>query len=249
MVLELVVSKWEKYNPRSDVKSSTWLRLSNDFFSDPDFYGTPMNLRIVYLFILCAASKKMDNGRCKINTKMAADQLLMDEKEVKKHVFELISLGFVQQVENQVISTRSNPIESGKLLSATNERTDERTYGLTSKSKTNATLSIKAWEDWIRCYQELSGNSDGMTQKSKALIQALIGKSFTLEDCSLVVRYKHGEWSGDDKMRKYIRPQTLFSSKFETYLDEAKNRPDENLDQKARDFISTYFPGANLEVM
>ena len=31
---------------------------------------------------------------------------------------------------------------------------------------------------------------------------------------------KFAEWIGDDKMKQYIRPATLFSEKFDTYLNQ-----------------------------
>lgn len=40
----------------------------------------------------------------------------------------------------------------------------------------------------------------------------------TLDDVRAVVRSKHAEWRDDDRMRRFIRPSTLFGDKFEEYL-------------------------------
>lgn len=53
-------------------------------------------------------------------------------------------------------------------------------------------------------------------------ILARLREGFTVEDCEEVIRKKSAEWGGTD-MAKYLRPETLFGSKFEGYL----NAPDD----------------------
>ena len=43
--------------------------------------------------------------------------------------------------------------------------------------------------------------------------------SLTVEDFYTVIDKKCAEWKGDPKMEKYLRPETLFGSKFENYLN------------------------------
>lgn len=45
-------------------------------------------------------------------------------------------------------------------------------------------------------------------------------EGFTVEDAKKVIDIKFAEWIGDDKMKKYIRPDTLFSEKFDSYLNQ-----------------------------
>lgn len=47
---------------------------------------------------------------------------------------------------------------------------------------------------------------------------ARLREGFTEEDCVEVIRKKCAEWGGTD-MAKYLRPQTLFGTKFEAYLN------------------------------
>lgn len=54
---------------------------------------------------------------------------------------------------------------------------------------------------------------------SKRHINARLSEGFTLEDFKKVIDIKCKEWSGG-KMEKYLRPETLFGSKFESYLNE-----------------------------
>lgn len=55
-----------------------------------------------------------------------------------------------------------------------------------------------------------------VTQKH---IKARLSEGFTLEDFMVVIDKKYNEWFDDDKMRVYLRPETLFGSKFENYLN------------------------------
>lgn len=56
---------------------------------------------------------------------------------------------------------------------------------------------------------------------SKATMRHILVRlreGFTVDDCKEVVRKKSEEWVGTD-MAKYLRPETLFGSKFEGYLN------------------------------
>ena len=59
------------------------------------------------------------------------------------------------------------------------------------------------------------------TPKTKKLIQARLKDGFSLDDFYRVIDKKCREWSNTE-MAKYLRPETLFGTKFESYL----NQPD-----------------------
>ena len=52
------------------------------------------------------------------------------------------------------------------------------------------------------------------------MIKARINEGFTIDDFKKVIDIKTAEWKDDPKMSKYIRPETLFSNKFEGYLNQ-----------------------------
>jgi uncharacterized phage protein (TIGR02220 family)/predicted phage replisome organizer len=59
-------------------------------------------------------------------------------------------------------------------------------------------------------------------------IKARINEGFTVDDFKAVIDNKCSSWLGDSKWEKYLRPETLFGSKFEGYLNEkAKGTPKE----------------------
>lgn len=57
------------------------------------------------------------------------------------------------------------------------------------------------------------------TAKTKSLINARLKEGFTVEDFKTVIDKKVEEWKNDVQMSKYIRPETLFGTKFEGYLN------------------------------
>lgn len=52
-------------------------------------------------------------------------------------------------------------------------------------------------------------------------IKARIKEGYTLEDFKRVVDFKVSEWTGKDDFEKYLRPETLFGTKFDSYLAES----------------------------
>ena len=57
------------------------------------------------------------------------------------------------------------------------------------------------------------------TDKTKTHIKARLREGFNLEDFMVVIDKKSKEWIGTD-MEKFLRPETLFGTKFEGYLNQ-----------------------------
>lgn len=57
------------------------------------------------------------------------------------------------------------------------------------------------------------------TQKTRTLIKARMNEHFTVDDFKLVIDKMCTEWMGTN-MEKYLRPETLFGTKFEGYLNQ-----------------------------
>ena len=64
-------------------------------------------------------------------------------------------------------------------------------------------------------------------EKTKKLIGARVSEGFTVDDFKIVIDNKVDEWGkpprpGEKDMRIYIRPETLFGTKFEAYLNQRR---------------------------
>lgn len=58
-------------------------------------------------------------------------------------------------------------------------------------------------------------------KSARRCIKARWGEGYRVEDFKTVVDGKAAEWLGDPKMANYVRPDTLFSEKFDGYLNTA----------------------------
>ena len=80
----------------------------------------------------------------------------------------------------------------------------------------------------VELLNSLSGSSfRGNTEKTKRLLAARTKEGFTLEDIETVIRHQCTLWGNDPRMRCYLRPETLFGTKFESYLSDAKRHTEE----------------------
>lgn len=58
------------------------------------------------------------------------------------------------------------------------------------------------------------------SEKTKTLIRARIREGFTVDDFKRVIDNKCNDWLSDPERAQYLRPETLFGSKFESYLNQ-----------------------------
>ena len=108
----------------------------------------------------------------------------------------------------------------------------------TTETNYSTSISDKPEIDYVGIVSYLNEstgkNYRATTPKTRTLIRARFKEGFKSEDFKKVVDNKVAEWQGDQKMSKFLRPETLFGTKFESYLnDEPK--------QQVRDDSYTYF--------
>ena len=71
---------------------------------------------------------------------------------------------------------------------------------------------------------KINANYKYTTRKTRDLIKARFNEGFTAEDFKIVIDKKSREWLKDKKMSKFLRPETLFGTKFENYLNQKEER-------------------------
>lgn len=69
--------------------------------------------------------------------------------------------------------------------------------------------------------RKTSKNFKLSSQKTKTRIKARLSEGYSLDDFKKVIDVKTSQWKNDKTMCKYLRPETLFGTKFEGYLNEA----------------------------
>ena len=96
-----------------------------------------------------------------------------------------------------------------------------------NKNKSNKTYSHSlpsVAEDIVNFLNSVTGsNYRSTTDKTRKLIAARLVEGFTVDDFKTVISKKAKEWQGTD-MAQYLRPETLFGTKFEGYLNQPEVR-------------------------
>lgn len=161
-------------------------------------------------------------------------------QDVPEELLEWITL----QPERFNISKGNRQAVTGSTQTATNinlnrninikkERKEKKEKFPPSNSKTRKNIKSKTIDEIILYLnQHTDKNFKTKTKKTRNLIQARLKEGFTLNDFKKVIDKKTNNWKGKitkdgANMENYLRPETLFSTKFESYLNEPENNNQE----------------------
>ena len=90
-----------------------------------------------------------------------------------------------------------------------------------NKKETLKAEIITAEEDVIVFLNDNCGTKYKVSTKAtQNLIKSKLKEGFTVKEIKEVITTKKNEWLGTE-MEKYLRPQTLFGNKFESYLNQS----------------------------
>jgi uncharacterized phage protein (TIGR02220 family) len=134
------------------------------------------------------------------------------------------------QLNHSVLANRVNSIlpkgESPFLPKGEMDIT-ERDKSLTEiTTKTTTKITTKEhYVEIVNYLNSIAGTSyKSSSKRTRSLINARLNEGFTVKDFKTVIKNKSDDWLKDKKMNKYLRPETLFGTKFESYLNERGER-------------------------
>lgn len=78
-------------------------------------------------------------------------------------------------------------------------------------------VEIKEIIDYLN--ERAGTNYKTTTQKTRDIIKVRLNEGFTVDDFKTVINKKVSDWKGSE-WEKFLRPQTLFGTKFEGYLNQ-----------------------------
>lgn len=135
--------------------------------------------------------------------------------------FALISLKNVKNVINidinridSTINSQSKVKESKVNKSSKNIVEKSRPHAETTSEQTNATCQEII--DYLN--EKAQTRYKATTAKTRSLINARLSEGFVVGDFKTVIDKKCAEWKGTE-FEKFLRPETLFGTKFEGYLN------------------------------
>lgn len=105
-----------------------------------------------------------------------------------------------------------------------NDNDNEESYPESYNESCNESLIIKnsiPYQEIVEHLNEKTGTKFRyQTKSTQEKIRSRFNEGFTLEDFKAVIDKKSDEWLNDKKMIQYLRPETLFGTKFEGYLNQ-----------------------------
>jgi len=229
--------------------------LKPDFFKDEDIAELPFETRLVFAGLWCQADRegRLEDRpkRLKVEIMPYDDidiekqlQLLANSKKNSNRPFivryEINGEKYIQilnfskhqkfhSTEKESEIPPYNPPLKGKgkgkgnIKGKGSVQKDSRGYIHVKDTLDNVKNTLKEIIDDLNAV--LGTSYKYTTVKTKELIKARLKEGFTIEDFKKVHRKKFAEWGTDNKMRPFLRPQTLYSNKFEAYLNQPEKLP------------------------
>ncbi len=127
-----------------------------------------------------------------------------------------------------------NPLAKKLTLAITLKGVSEKANAVSNKAKnrlqkslpqkkketiTKETITKESIESIISHLNIRTGKTFRLMDKTKNLIKARFNEGFNIENFFTVIDNQTVKWLKDPKMMEYLRPETLFGTKFESYLN------------------------------
>jgi len=199
------------------------------------------NAKLLYGEITALCNEK---GFCWANNAYFAELYGVSNKSISKWINQLINYGYIasemiykensKEIENRILRisypTPMEQKEGGYGRKVPYPMEEKFHTPMEEKFQDNNTLSNNTFNNIkdivpfaeIIAYlnQKANTNFRETSKKTKELIKARWNEKHTLEDFKKVIDIKTKEWLNDKNMNKYLRPETLFGTKFEGYLNQ-----------------------------
>jgi len=120
------------------------------------------------------------------------------------------NVGFIYDLNITVSESDTDVSESDTAAVSENDTTKESLKDTINK--------IKYIVEYLN--NKTSKNFKHDTAATQRYIKARFKEGFTVDDFKKIIDIKCDEWLNDKAMEKYLRPETLFSNKFEGYLNQ-----------------------------
>ena len=133
-----------------------------------------------------------------------------------------LKLTIKQQLFNNNVTNKTEQLQQVEDLGNNNLTTNQQQSNNTTKKKEKDNNNIYSLViDYLN--RKASTNYRSTTKNTQGFINARLKEGYTVEDFKKVIDSKSKEWLNTD-FEKYLRPATLFGTKFENYLNEANKK-------------------------
>ena len=122
------------------------------------------------------------------------------------------------EIENKV-NSKSNNLYLDNILSGNPDYNFPTWLEETAIKDLEKTKHKELWVP-ITYLNQVANKRYKFVDKTKRLLLARFKEGYTLEDFKQVIDIKTAEWKDSPEFSKYLRPETLFGSKFDGYLNQ-----------------------------
>lgn len=215
-----------------------------DYLTDEKLNECSASTQGVYIKIMCVMHKSDEYGCILLEQKykQTDDQvknfalklvkhLPFSEQEIYSSLTELLNEKVLHLLDDKIYQKRM--VKDNELSLKRSEAGQKG--GIASQfAKANAKPKEEPNSEYENEYEietviEYLNNKSGKNFKcnsknSKKHIHARFCEGFTIDQFKKVIDTKVSKWLNDPKMEDYLRPETIFGTKFESYLNESKSK-------------------------
>ncbi|WP_311516254.1 conserved phage C-terminal domain-containing protein [uncultured Anaerococcus sp.] len=128
--------------------------------------------------------------------------------------------GSIKTIQGVVSKSNIGGIKSEPVKNINNKNINNKNniYSRANEKSDNFIVEVV---DYLN--KKTNKNFKSTTSKTKSLINARRKEGYTLGDFKQVIDIKTKQWQKDSRMNEYLRPETLFGNKFESYLQQTES--------------------------
>ncbi|MGY0692948.1 conserved phage C-terminal domain-containing protein [Virgibacillus sp. FSP13] len=194
----------------------------------------PANAKLLYGEITALCNQE---GYCWAGNSYFADLYNRDKSTIARWIKQLEEKRYItreviykegsREIKSRYMRICNDPIGKNATTPIGKNAIDNNT---SLNTTSNNTLDIP-YVEIINYLNDATGKKyRSSTNKTKTLIKARWNEGFGTDDFKKVIDTKTAEWMHDNKMQKFLRPDTLFGTKFEGYLNQCGKQYDDPYD-------------------
>lgn len=232
-------SIWQESTAEQKVILITLLNMANYVPNKWEFQGERYELQPgQFITSLPSIAEKSGKGISIQNVRTALKRFeklgfLTDKSTNKNRLITLVNWGFYQGCNDELTGKLTgnqqavNSYIRNKEIKKTNSAAEATHVAAPNSPTEDATKAEQIpYKEIIDYLNEKANKSFKHTAvANKKVIKARWNESYRLDDFKHVIDTKTQQWLTNDEMSQYLRPATLFSNKFDSYLNEQPKRP------------------------
>ncbi len=159
------------------------------------------------------------------------DEMITYKSDTKKTIITIVNYNVYQDQDDAESDTETSQKHHSNITETSQKHTINNINNINNSNNDNK-IYIPCREVIDYLNSKAGTSYRATSNKTKTLVHARFAEKFTLNDFKTVIDKKVAEWKGTE-WEKFLRPETLFGSKFESYLNQKEVQAQPKTDFKA----------------